>query len=65
MSKRLIRHPFIQALLARLIGAAAALPPAQRPRQWLPCAALAPNAQGKWDRAHWRRWARAALRAGR
>ncbi len=55
----------LEPLLARLIGAAAALPPAQRPRQWLPCAALAPNAQGKWDRAHWRRWARAALRAGR
>ena len=32
-------------------------PPAQRPKQWLHCPRLAPNALGKWERRHWRIWA--------
>ena len=32
-------------------------PPAERPKQWLHCPQLAPNAQGKWDRRRWRAWA--------
>ena len=52
-------------LLERLGQIAAPLTPAQRPRRWLDCPALAPNAQGKWDRDRWRRWAAGALSDGR
>ncbi|MCP9916447.1 AMP-binding protein [Cyanobium sp. ATX-6F1] len=44
------------ALVAALETAAAALSPAQRPRQWFPCPQLAPNAIGKWERGRWLRW---------
>jgi O-succinylbenzoic acid--CoA ligase len=30
--------------------------PAERPRRWCLCPALAPTAAGKWERARWRRW---------
>jgi O-succinylbenzoic acid--CoA ligase len=30
--------------------------PAERPRGWRLCPALAPTAAGKWERARWRRW---------
>ena len=52
-------------LLERLGQIAATLTPAQRPRRWLPCPDLAVNAQGKWDRGRWRRWAAETLSAGR
>ena len=32
-------------------------PPAERPKQWIHCPRLAPNAQGKWERCRWRGWA--------
>ena len=32
------------------------LPPAQRPRAWLLCPALAPTATGKWQRDRWQSW---------
>ena len=44
------------ALIAALQGAVAAWPPAERPRQWLPCVSLAPSPMGKWERSHWQRW---------
>lgn len=52
-------------LLTALAAAAAALPPAQRPKQWLICPDLTANDRGKWDRRAWRRWALAALSGGR
>ncbi|MFM7228868.1 MAG: AMP-binding protein [Cyanobacteriota bacterium] len=52
-------------LLAALAEAAAGLPPAQRPKQWLVCSELAANDRGKWDRSRWRQWALAALSDGR
>ena len=36
-------------------------PPAERPKQWLHCPPLAPNALGKWDRRRWRAWAEGNL----
>ena len=32
-------------------------PPGERPKQWLHCPELAPNAQGKWERRRWQAWA--------
>ena len=32
-------------------------PPAERPKQWIHCPPLAPNAQGKWERRRWQAWA--------
>jgi O-succinylbenzoic acid--CoA ligase len=54
-----------EPLLAALVAAAAALPAPQRPKQWLPCPALAPNGRGKWERQHWRRWALERLNGSR
>jgi O-succinylbenzoic acid--CoA ligase len=41
----------------RLLERSSSLPPAQRPKQWLLCSQLAPNAQGKWERPRWQAWA--------
>ncbi len=30
--------------------------PAERPKQWIHCPQLAPNAQGKWERRRWQAW---------
>jgi O-succinylbenzoic acid--CoA ligase len=43
-------------LLADLAALVAAWPPAERPRRWLACPALAPSATGKWQRGRWRLW---------
>jgi O-succinylbenzoic acid--CoA ligase len=45
-----------ERLLADLAALVAPWPPAERPRRWLPCPALAPSAAGKWERSRWRRW---------
>jgi O-succinylbenzoic acid--CoA ligase len=45
-----------EGLIRHLKDLARTLPPAQRPRDWRPCAALEPNAMGKWERARWRDW---------
>ena len=37
--------------------------PAERPRRWLDCPALAPTAAGKWQRSHWQAWMQ-SLEAG-
>ena len=47
-----------ELLLMALQDVALALPPAQRPRDWHLCAALEPNAMGKWERARWAAWLR-------
>jgi o-succinylbenzoate---CoA ligase len=44
------------ALLQALQGLVAGWPAAERPRSWRLCAALAPDAAGKWQRADWRDW---------
>jgi O-succinylbenzoic acid--CoA ligase len=44
------------SLLAALAALVAAWPPAERPRRWLACPALAPSAAGKWQRGRWRLW---------
>lgn len=31
-------------------------PPAERPKQWIHCPPLAPNALGKWERRRWQVW---------
>jgi O-succinylbenzoic acid--CoA ligase len=43
-------------LLADLAALVAAWPPAERPRRWLACPALAPSTAGKWQRGRWRLW---------
>ncbi len=43
--------------VAVLEKAVSGRPPAERPKQWLHCPPLAPNAQGKWERRRWRSWA--------
>jgi O-succinylbenzoic acid--CoA ligase len=45
-----------RALVDRLVALTAAWPPAQRPRRWVLCPSLAPNAAGKWERGRWRSW---------
>jgi o-succinylbenzoate---CoA ligase len=50
-------------LLAGLEQLVARWAPAERPRRWLLCPALAPSALGKWQRGHWQRWLQ-ALEAG-
>jgi o-succinylbenzoate---CoA ligase len=51
------------ALLAHLRQLAATWAPAERPRRWLLCPALAPSPLGKWQRGRWQRWLQ-ALEAG-
>ncbi len=46
----------VAPLLAALSALVAAWPPAERPRRWLACPALAPSAAGKWQRGRWRLW---------
>ena len=43
--------------VAMLKTAVARRPPAERPKQWLHCPRLTPNAQGKWERRRWQVWA--------
>lgn len=43
--------------VAVLEKAVSGRPPAERPKQWLRCPQLAPNAQGKWERRRWQLWA--------
>lgn len=43
--------------VAALKTAVSRHPPAERPKQWLHCPQLAPNAQGKWERRRWQVWA--------
>lgn len=45
-----------EGLIRDLKDLARTLPPAQRPREWRPCAALEANAMGKWERGRWRDW---------
>jgi O-succinylbenzoic acid--CoA ligase len=45
-----------ESLLAELKELALGLPPAQRPVEWRFCAALEPNALGKWERSRWADW---------
>jgi len=42
--------------VAALKKAVSRRPPAERPKQWLHCPQLAPNAQGKWERRRWQAW---------
>jgi len=42
--------------VAALEKAVAQRPPAERPKQWIHCPRLAPNAQGKWERRRWQTW---------
>ena len=48
-------HPEQLAVLDRLT---ASWPAAERPRRWVLCDALAPNAAGKWERSRWLDWFR-------
>ncbi|MDM7952411.1 MAG: AMP-binding protein [Cyanobium sp. CZS 25K] len=43
-------------LLGVLQAITATWPPAERPRRWQLCPALAPTAAGKWERGRWQRW---------
>ena len=47
-----------EGLMKALRELALGLPPAQRPVEWRFCAALAPNALGKWERSRWADWLR-------
>ena len=51
------------ALITALTQVVAPWPPAERPRRWLNCPALAPTATGKWQRGHWQAWMQ-SLEAG-
>lgn len=42
--------------LVELAALVAHWPPAERPRRWRLCPALAPTATGKWERHRWRQW---------
>ncbi|MXW11938.1 MAG: AMP-binding protein [Synechococcus sp. SB0662_bin_45] len=42
--------------VATLDKTASRRPPAERPKQWIHCPRLAPNAQGKWERRRWQAW---------
>lgn len=42
--------------VAALEKAVSPRPPAERPKQWIHCPRLAPNAQGKWERRRWQTW---------
>jgi len=42
--------------VAALDKAVARRPPPERPKQWIHCPRLAPNAQGKWERRRWQAW---------
>ncbi len=44
------------ALLGQLQGLVSTWIPAERPRRWRHCPALATNAAGKWERGLWRQW---------
>jgi acyl-CoA synthetase (AMP-forming)/AMP-acid ligase II len=44
------------ALLTALEALTIPWRPAERPRRWRLCPALAPTVAGKWERARWRRW---------
>lgn len=43
--------------VAVLKKAVSRLPPAERPKQWIHCPHLAPDALGKWKRHRWQGWA--------
>ncbi|WP_216903992.1 AMP-binding protein [Synechococcus sp. CCY 9618] len=43
-------------LLQLLQSIVSGWPPAERPRRWHLCPALAPTAAGKWERGRWQRW---------
>jgi len=53
------------AVISGLAAITAGWWPAERPRQWQLCPSLVSSAQGKWERARWRRWLEEAIRAGR
>ena len=56
----LYRGAVAVAVLKRAVAMRTA---AERPKQWIHCPRLAPNAQGKWDRRRWRVWAAGNLPA--
>ena len=50
-------------LIASLQSVVAGWRPAERPRRWHGCDALAPSQAGKWERPRWRRWLEERLSA--
>jgi O-succinylbenzoic acid--CoA ligase len=45
-----------EVLVAQLAACCQTWPAAERPKRWLPCAQLAPTADGKWQRQRWQQW---------